>query len=97
MALYSNLPSGGSSVIKSIQRYTTTMDAETCDYHINTVDISKTILIHCGNFPTNSSYDKSYFYECILELTDANTVTITRNTGSELAGCTVSFEVVEFN
>lgn len=82
--------------VKSVQKGVITIpNGTTAKATINPVDVNKSIVIHCGNFSTNSSYTDSIYYECTLELTDETTVTANRyNTGS--APCTVAFEVVEF-
>lgn len=82
--------------VKSIQRGVITMpNGSTATATINAVDTNKAIVIHCGNFSNNASYDDSIYYECTVELTDETTVTATRYIDDSVS-CTVAFEVIEF-
>ena len=97
-SILAKLGSGGSSVIKSIQRGTISHGVSSSEVTatINAVNTAKTMLnlLGCRNNASDTDDDKYKFAH--IELKDSKTIVV-RRSGSSTVSVYVSYEVIEFN
>ena len=100
-AILAQLGSGGSSVIKSIQRGVITVTAgssnRTGTATINAVNVNKAMLLFLGCTNDGEAEQNDDFKYAHVKLTNSTTVTAERISGHSRITVYVSYEVIEFN
>ncbi len=86
----------GGSVIKSVQRGIMTFekDSTSVSTTIKSVDINKAFVIYTGAY--NEQDSNSYYYDSILTLDNATTITAKRADTGNYPGVKVPYQVIEF-